>query len=286
MPKVSFTPTTDPVTPAKIEIALKPIRLLQLNRKVNQDNFHQESASTEGVPIHAGSIIRNISDIVDTAKTFDGKAIYTDLDAIEAKIGATSVYNYFRNTTVGNEKDFFTVHSRVCGYLYQEEHSVRDIEFKMSYTREDIKTSFRTRKEIEAQLKRLDYRLRWHALSQKKWERVNKERYALKEEYRIKKQAGSFDYEFITLSQSIEVELPTGYEFDGFEIFGDLDWGWLNEEGNEKLAVGVLYVGVDKSRDDFVVFKLSILFDQDVSLSEDDYVLCAGKFQYRVKRYA
>jgi hypothetical protein len=41
----------------------------------------------------------------------------------------------------------------------------------------------------------------------------------------------------------------------------------------------VLHVEIDKSRDDFIVFKFSILFDQDVALSADDYVLAAGKIQ-------
>lgn len=295
MPLVTRTDITDPVTPSKLEVVLKPIRLLQINGKVNEENFTHDTSASSGYPLHAGSLIRNVNDLVDSAKTFDGRSIYTDLDEDTTAVPNTSRNIYFSAERVGNEKDFFTVHAQVCNALYKEEATIRDVDFKLSYTREDIKASFRTKKELEKRLKKARNVVQeTYAESRKMGMARNnylEERYQKYSEYKNRLTAQINDlsnYEFISLSQSIEVELPTGYRFDTWEIFGDLDWGWKNVEGEGDTAqqVGVLYVETDLTRDDFVYFKLSILFDQDVSLSSDDYVLCAGKLQYRLKRYA
>lgn len=299
MPLVNRTDITDPVTPAKLEVVLKPIRILQWNGKIDEQNFKHESSVSFGIPLHAGSMIRNVNDLVDSAKTFDGRSIYTETDVFDTLVSGAA-YAYFNNNTDNNEKDLFTVHSKVACALYKQEKTVRDIEFKLSYSRDDIKSSFRTRKEVKSSMAKAAHWLKDHAkrtkaapsgvwgggekdswTKQKSWNRTVK-RY---NELAAQLEATEM-YEFISLSQSIEVEMPKGYEFDSWEVFGDLDWGWLNEVGDEKMAVGVLYIEFDHSRDDFAVFKLSILFDQDVALSADDYVLAAGKLQYRVKRYA
>jgi hypothetical protein len=288
MPLAHRTDITDPVTPSKLEVVLKPIRLLQLNGKINEENFYHSTYDSYGIPLHSGSLIRNINDLVDSAKTFDGRSVYTGVDTVATVIGATSVYHYFRNNTDNNEKDLFAVHAQVCGKLYKQEETTRDIDFKLSYSRDDIKASFRTKKELKKKIDRLEHRIKYHALSFAKMLQLGRDRLKLLKEYNYKEKMGMLDYEFISLSQSIEVELPRGYQFDRFEIFGDLDWGWANVtgEGATALQVGVLYVEVDSVRDDFACFKLSLLFDQDVALSADDYVLCAGKLQYRLKRYA
>lgn len=292
MPLAHRTDITDPVTPSKLEVVLKPIRLLQLNGKINEENFYHSTYDSYGIPLHSGSLIRNINDLVDSAKTFDGRSVYTGVDTVATVIGATSVYHYFRNNTDNNEKDLFAVHAQVCGKLYKQEETTRDIDFKLSYSRDDIKASFRTKKEYDKKIKRLEHRLNHHyggiLSTTKKAHQIEKELKKTAAEARALLNVGAFNYEYISLSQSIEVELPRGYQFDRFEIFGDLDWGWQNVtgEGSTALQVGVLYVEVDSVRDDFVCFKLSILFDKDVALSADDYVLCAGKLQYRLKRYA
>ena len=289
MPLVNRTDITDPVTPSKLEVVLKPIRVLQWNGLIDEDNFKKESGKTNGIPIHAGSVIRTITDLVDSAKTFDGRSIFTDLDIHNTTIVAGSVYDHFSNNTTGNEKNFFEVHARIANALYKPEYTVRDIDFKMSYTRDDLKSTFRTyadrEKKVQDLIDRLNHRIKEHFLLPAASAKADAQLEYYKEELsRIRDANNKEAYEFVSVSQSIEVEIPTGYEFDRWEVFGDVDWGWSNQ--TDYMSVGVLYVEVDNTRDDFLCFKLSLLFDQDVALDEDEYVLAAGKIQYRLKRYA
>jgi len=294
MPLVNRTDITDPVTPAKLEVVLKPIRILQWNGLIDEENFQQESDIAGAIPVHSGSTIRSIVDLVDSAKTFDGRSIFTDLDLHNTQIVPGSIYDHFSNNTIGNEKDFFTVHAKIANALYKQEYTVRDIDFKMSYSKDDLKATFRTyadrEKKLQDLLDRLDHRLKHHALFfgpfvSKAGDRAMRDYRKYEDELsKLKERNEQEGYEFVSVSQSIEVEIPTGYEFDRWEVFGDLDWGWVNE--TKYMAVGVLYVEVDNTRDDFLCFKLSLLFDQDVALDEDEYVLAAGKLQYRLKRYA
>lgn len=289
MPLVTRADITDPVTPAKLEVVLKPIRILQINGKIDEENFFQEEDSSSGAPLHAGSLIRSINDLPDSSKIFDGKSIFTEADSYDAAI-AGKVYRHFYNTSpLYDEKAFFEVHSKVCCALYTEEHTIRDIDFKLSYTKDDIKATFHTARK---ELKRL-----------KKAKAKHEMVYPSREQYDIVEMAKNAKIvetaaqgielltplaETVELSQSIEVEVPTSFRFRDWEIFGDLDWGWQNAEGegDTEMSIGVLYVEVDKSRDDFVNFKLTILFDRDAKLTGEDYVLCAGKIQYRLRRYA
>lgn len=295
MPKVSRTDITDPVTPSKLEVVLKPIRLLQINGRIDEQNFLVNTAPSYGVPLHAGSLIRNINDLVDSAKTFDGRSIFTDADFTDGTFTGSVASHYANSSPLYDEKAFFEVHAQVVNALYTEEYTIRDIDYKLSYTREDIKASFRTMKELKNKLEKANSIVQESYAESRKMGMVRND--YLEEKYkkysenknRLTAQINELDkYEFITLSQSIEVEVPRGYAIDSWEIFGDLDWGWKNAEGEATTAmqVGVLYVETDVSRDDFVNFKFSILFDQDVSLSADDYVMTAGKIQYRLKRYA
>lgn len=289
MPLVNRTDITDPVTPSKLEVVLKPIRVLQWNGLIDEDNFKQEAGDTNGIPIHAGSVIRTVTDLVDSAKTFDGRSIFTDLDLHNDVIVAGSVYDHFSNNTFNNEKDFFEVHARIANALYKPEYTVRDIDFKMSYTRDDLKATFRTyadrEKKVLDLINRIRHRQKTHFLMEGAALQAQEDRARYEKELTELRAANDKEaYEYVSVSQSIEVEIPTGYEFDRWEVFGDLDWGWINE--TDYMSVGVLYVEVDNTRDDFLCFKLSLLFDQDVALDEDEYVLAAGKLQYRLKRYA
>jgi len=289
MPLVNRTDITDPVTPAKLEVVLKPIRILQWNGLIDEENFQQESDIAGAIPVHSGSTIRSIVDLVDSAKNFDGRSIFTDLDLHNTQIVPGSIYDHFSNNTIGNEKDFFTVHAKIANALYKQEYTVRDIDFKMSYSKDDLKTTFRTyadrEKKVQDLIDRLQHRMKEHFLLPKPYAKAEEDMIKYRDELsKLKERNEQEGYEFVSVSQSIEVEIPTGYEFDRWEVFGDLDWGWVNE--TKYMAVGVLYVEVDNTRDDFLCFKLSLLFDQDVALDEDEYVLAAGKLQYRLKRYA
>lgn len=289
MPKVSRTDITDPVTPSKLEVVLKPIRLLQINGRIDEQNFLVNTAPSYGVPLHAGSLIRNINDLVDSAKTFDGRSIFTDADFADGTFTGSVASHFANSSPLYDEKAFFEVHAQIANALYTPEYTIRDIEYKLSYTKDDIKASFHTSRKM---LKKLKKAQRTHQMVS-----PAREQYDIDEVMKNAKIVENATKgiallqplaDFTELTQSIEVEIPTGFQFDSWEVFGDLDWGWTNETGETPtpMQVGVLYVEEDLSRDDFICFKLTILFDRDVLLKTENYVLCAGKIQYRLKRYA